>query len=148
MIAAMIEASETKQERRTRMQTNSSKRRYTEDPEVRRKQRAGCVRRNRANPEKAMWTRARARAKRDGVAFSITDKDIKIPKLCPALGLTLEIVWGVQGGGAASPSLDRIIPELGYVPGNVQVISNRANRIKYNATLEELEAVTDYVRNL
>lgn len=38
-----------------------------------------------------------------------------------------------------SPSIDKVIPELGYVRGNVWVISNKANRIKNNATLEELK---------
>ena len=36
-----------------------------------------------------------------------------------------------------SPSLDRIVPELGYVKGNIRVISNRANHLKSDATLEE-----------
>lgn len=38
-----------------------------------------------------------------------------------------------------SPSLDRIDSSLGYVEGNVWVISTRANRIKSDATLEELK---------
>ena len=41
------------------------------------------------------------------------------------------------GGGAqnpAMPSIDRIIPSLGYVPGNVAVISLAANRIKSDCT--------------
>ena len=40
-----------------------------------------------------------------------------------------------------SPSLDRIRLELGYVKGNVRVISGRANLLKNDATIEELEAV-------
>ncbi len=44
-----------------------------------------------------------------------------------------------------SPSLDKIIPKLGYVKGNVWVVSNKANRIKSNATIEELELL---VKNL
>jgi hypothetical protein len=46
-----------------------------------------------------------------------------------------------QGAGiatAASPTLDKIIPELGYVRGNIAVISHRANRIKSDATLAEV----------
>lgn len=38
----------------------------------------------------------------------------------------------------ASPSVDRINPHLGYVPGNVQVISYKANSMKRNCTMEEL----------
>ena len=40
-----------------------------------------------------------------------------------------------------SPNLDRIFPKKGYVPGNVRVISQRANRIKSDATVEEMRAV-------
>lgn len=32
-----------------------------------------------------------------------------------------------------------IIPELGYVPGNIRVISTQANRMKWDSTAEELE---------
>lgn len=41
---------------------------------------------------------------------------------------------------AGSPSLDRISPELGYVPGNVRVISDKANRLKGSRNLTELRA--------
>lgn len=44
------------------------------------------------------------------------------------------------------PALDRKIPEKGYVKGNVEYISARANRIKYNATVEELEKVLEYTK--
>jgi hypothetical protein len=39
---------------------------------------------------------------------------------------------------ANSPSLDRIVPEVGYIDGNVRVISDRANRLKSNRTLVQL----------
>lgn len=41
----------------------------------------------------------------------------------------------------ASPSLDKIIPSLGYVPGNVRIISARANLLKNDATVDELRAI-------
>lgn len=44
-----------------------------------------------------------------------------------------------------SPSLDRMIPALGYVASNVRVISYRANAIKRDATLDELRALVAYV---
>lgn len=46
---------------------------------------------------------------------------------------------GIGKQHAASPSLDRIIPTLGYVPGNVWVISHRANELKRDATLQEIQ---------
>lgn len=45
-----------------------------------------------------------------------------------------------------SPSIDRIIPELGYTKGNIRVISNRANLLKSNATIEELQKVINDLR--
>ena len=55
-------------------------------------------------------------------------------------------VWG-QGNGAHPyrPSVDRIIPELGYVKGNVAFISLKANTIKQDVTEKELYAVADWL---
>jgi hypothetical protein len=47
-----------------------------------------------------------------------------------------------------APTLDRINNSCGYVPGNVAVISWRANRIKCDATPEELRRIADYVTSL
>ena len=84
-----------------------------------------------------MWERARKRAKERGLPFSLPKNAIKVPKSCPALGLPIAL-----GGrrSASSPSLDRIIPERGYVPENVRVICDRANRLKSNRSLQELRA--------
>lgn len=48
----------------------------------------------------------------------------------------------------ASPTLDRIHPDIGYVPGNVMVISAKANRMKNNASLEELKALVIWMETL
>lgn len=94
-----------------------------------------------------MLALARYRAKRDGTPFSLSPADIEIPDLCPVLGLRLE-----RGRGRAtprSPSLDRLRPELGYVKGNVIVVSLRVNVLKRDASLEEMEALADfYARHL
>ena len=93
-----------------------------------------------------MLKNARQRAQRAGVPFAITAEDIVVPSHCPVLGVPLRRRLGRKGGGDYSPSLDRIKPELGYVPGNIVVVSRRANRIKTDATPEELEAVADFYR--
>jgi hypothetical protein len=89
-------------------------------------------------------TSAKSRAKRLGIEFRLSPGDIEIPAACPILGIPLACGNGVTTPG--SPSLDRINPLLGYVPGNVAVISHRANRIKNDATLAELLLVAEYVR--
>lgn len=63
---------------------------------------------------------------------------------CPALGI--ELSWGDKDGRENSPSLDRIIPSLGYVQTNVAWLSEKANRIKTNATTEELFSVANYLK--
>ncbi len=91
------------------------------------------------NPRKYMLYSARRRAKEDGCECTITEEDIKIPFACPLLNIP--IFKSENFGAPSSPSLDRINPNGGYVPGNVWVISHRANNIKSNATLEELKLI-------
>ncbi|MDP9904736.1 hypothetical protein [Arthrobacter bambusae] len=90
--------------------------------------------------------RARQRAKMRGIEFSITLADIKIPKTCPVLGMPLERNTGEGKAAENSPSLDRTDPTKGYVPGNVQVISYKANCMKNNASIEGLLAFAEWVR--
>jgi len=87
-----------------------------------------------------MLEQAYHRALKGGLDFTITEKDIVIPEICPLLGIPLAPCRGKHGDG--SPSLDRIDSDRGYTPDNVWVISHRANRIKYDATLEELTMLT------
>jgi len=94
-----------------------------------------------------MLINAKDRAVKAGIPFNLTEGDIEIPDCCPALGIPL-VAGSSRGGTDASPSLDRIKPELGYVRGNVRVISGRANRIKSNAAASELEAVARWLKNL
>ncbi len=99
--------------------------------------------RNRRDRYGAMWVAAKERARERGLAFNLKPADIVTPKRCPLLGIPL-----LSSRGKAtenSPSLDRLNPRKGYVRGNVWVISHRANRLKNNATLRELEKL---VRNL
>jgi hypothetical protein len=88
--------------------------------------------------EKKMLNRAKTRAEKQNIPFSITEKDVFIPERCPILGIKLEHHRGKPGAYKSSPSLDRIVPEKGYVPGNVRVISQLANQCKGSATPEEL----------
>jgi len=83
--------------------------------------------RRRRKPERPLWERARKRAKDRGLPFDIPKDAIVVPRTCPALGLVIEL-RGQRS--ACSPSLDRIVPERGYVSGNIRVISDRANRLK------------------
>ena len=97
-------------------------------------------------PEVSMLRAAKARAKAQNVPFDIMVKDIVIPKRCPVLGIKLEKGIGVSKD--SSPTLDKIIPRLGYVKGNIAVISKRANTIKNNAAIEELEMLIEWLKGI
>jgi hypothetical protein len=88
----------------------------------------------------------RDRAKRKGLEFSITRDDILIPTHCPILGI--ELFNTPRRKTDNTPSLDRIDNTKGYIPGNIHVISDRANRIKSNATVAELELIVNYLNIL
>jgi hypothetical protein len=100
---------------------------------------------NRKNPLSIRLQHAKRRAKLKNIPFNITISDLKIPEKCPILGMTL--VVNESYAKENSISLDRIVPELGYVKGNVAVISYKANTIKNNATIEELEKVLSWMKS-
>jgi predicted RND superfamily exporter protein len=47
-----------------------------------------------------------------------------------------------------TPSIDRIDPKKGYVKENIIVVSMKANRIKTDATVEEIRKVADFYEKL
>ena len=113
-----------------------------------------------------LWRRAKNRWRHDHFKFktnepfilAVEDIEREIPpdRKCPALGIPLVIVGGMEPvfrrtrpyptwswrlrrwGGDASPALDKFEPNKGYVPGNIAVISSLANRIKSNTTDPEV----------
>ena len=98
--------------------------------------------RRKYRPETFLLSWAKQRVKKYSLPFNLTVEDIVIPKFCPVLGIRLK--RGKRGNNTA-PSLDRKKPHLGYVRGNVAVISRRANVLKNNATLNELKALVNYL---
>lgn len=91
------------------------------------------------NVEKYMWGRSRQSAKKLNIPFNIEPSDIKVPGMCPILNEPLVV------GTRYAPSLDRIIPKLGYTKGNIWVISMKANAMKTDATKEELKLFANWV---
>ena len=92
-----------------------------------------------------MWERSKRRARKKGFEHTIDYTDIHVPTHCPLLGIPLFRSIG-KGACDNSPSLDRIDSSKGYTPDNIRVISNKANSIKSNATLEELERISTAFR--
>jgi hypothetical protein len=86
-------------------------------------------------------------AKRNNIPFSIKFESIEQPKFCPVLGIELNYNWsGEHLRDDAKATIDKVIPELGYVPGNVYVISWRANKLKSNMNLTELQQIMNYIK--
>ncbi len=89
----------------------------------------------------------RRRAPKKGLPCTLTLSDLvdDAPTHCPVFRTPLEYGRkGRRGFHANSPSVDRIIPALGYVPTNILIVSNRANAIKNNATAAELGQIAAF----
>jgi t-SNARE complex subunit (syntaxin) len=93
-----------------------------------------------------LYKNIKSRCKRMGREFSIELEDITIPEKCPVFGFELKRenreTW------MCAPSVDRIDSSKGYIKGNVTVVSRRANILKRDATLEELEQLFNYYKTL
>jgi len=87
---------------------------------------------------------ARKRAKEKGLEITIQPKDLDIPRVCPILLVPMERHTGKVSNN--NYSLDRLDSTKGYVPGNVRVISWRANYVKNNLSLEEAERLVAYMK--
>jgi hypothetical protein len=95
---------------------------------------------------KLLYKNIKSRCKRTGREFSIELEDIVIPEKCPVFGFELKRedkqTW------MSAPSVDRIDSSKGYIKGNVTVVSRRANILKRDATVEELELLLNYYKTL
>ena len=84
------------------------------------------------------------KAKHKGQRFEIGAKDLlPAPDVCPALGIPLR--YDGKGPRGNWATIDKIVPALGYIPGNVQIISWRANRLKGDGSPRELLAIVNYI---
>lgn len=108
----------------------------------------------RMNDPRALWAsqierQGRARARTRGLAYEL-DVDFILsicPTHCPYFGL--ELVFANKGKVCpASATVDRIDSSLGYIKGNVEIISHRANSIKSYGTAEEHERIAARMREL
>lgn len=79
---------------------------------------------------------SRQTAKKKGIEHTITIEDLSMVDICPLSGI--EIDWGLSGRHLRNPSIDRIDPTKGYIPGNVEIMSCLGNTMKSNATPEQL----------
>ncbi len=131
-----------------RLKRKSHNRRYREEHYDR--WRESHRRATQKNPISYVFSQTKQRAKRKGLPFSLTVdylRSVPVPTHCPVLGI--ELAWGVASGKGRrfdnSISIDRIVPSLGYVQGNVRWISDRANGLLRDGTLEEFKKVVAFL---
>lgn len=86
---------------------------------------------------------ARCRARDAGLEFNITAADIVIPSHCPVLGTPL-ILGASRTTKDSSPSIDRVDSSKGYTKDNILIVSWKANRLKSNATLDEMRKLYEF----
>jgi hypothetical protein len=121
-------------------------REYYRSPE-RRAKLAESGRRYGADPTNRMVilvASARARARKLGLEFDglHTVKTSPLPLQCACCASALDYS---RKNRERSPSLDRVDNSRGYVTDNVKVICYRCNRLKFNASVEELKTVIAYM---
>ena len=84
---------------------------------------------------KELLKRLQQSAKSRNIEFTLTCSDLNdlsFPITCPILGIPLK--WHRGKPEEDSYSFDRIDSSKGYIPGNIQIISFKANRAKNNLT--------------
>jgi hypothetical protein len=119
--------------------------RWRANNKTRHREMSNSWRRN--NVVRALVTEARTRSKKRGVEFAITYKDVPpMGECCPLLGHPFSAHR--SGRSPYSPSLDRIDPSKGYVPGNVWIVGYRANLVKNDGTAEEHEMIARALRSV
>jgi hypothetical protein len=98
---------------------------------------------------KRAFIRVRCRARERNLSFSLTLEELVAiaPHYCPLLGIPLD--YGANACDRSSlASVDRLDSGKGYTKDNIWVISNRANTIKNNATIDELRTLVKSLRDL
>ncbi len=96
--------------------------------------------------QKHLLETLRSRAKNLNVPFDLEYEDLTPPENCPVFNVPLErIETYSKASKKFSPSVDRVVPELGYTKNNIQIISNLANIMKHDATKEQLVLFAEWV---
>lgn len=102
-----------------------------------------CKEWNKNHKESFVLKRIKERAFKKELDFNLTVEDIVFPEKCPVFGFELQ--RNVNIPKFNSPSVDRIDPTKGYTKDNIQILSNKANAMKQDATPEELLKFAEWI---
>jgi hypothetical protein len=92
--------------------------------------------------DKKIYHRLKSRSKLKNLEFNLELSDIIIPNKCPVFNIPF-----IYGDKNWTYSVDRIDNSKGYIKGNIIIISNRANRLKGDFSIEELKTMVNYLSN-
>jgi hypothetical protein len=103
---------------------------------------------NQTHPFKYAARRIKERARRDGIVCDIDETYLQEiwTGACAILGIPLALPYSTERQADNKATVDRIVPNLGYVQGNVSWVSNRANIIKSFGSLEEHQMIVEYIQ--
>ena len=93
------------------------------------------------NPMRFKLQGLAAKSKKLGILFDLKEEDLIVPDVCPVLGIPLDgktrdTQW----------SVDRLVPDRGYTKANIKIISMRANRLKNDASILDVESILRYMK--
>lgn len=89
-----------------------------------------------------LWRRLKLKGLPESIYYALQDT---LPDICPVLGIPINYENKGYTDRNSCPSLDKTIPSLGYTAANTRLISFKANRIKSDATIEEVRKVLAYL---
>ena len=112
-------------------------------------ERIDANKRYRADSSAIILAAIKKKCKLKNIKYEIDRDYLKsiMPKnmICPVMGVKMTIGNKLH---RYSPTIDRIVPEKGYVAGNIIVISKIANSIKTDATIDQIESVYKFYKKL
>lgn len=94
--------------------------------------------------QKRLFRSAKQRAKNEAVIFSLEVQDVVVHSYCPICNVEMK-PSSKKGGTSFSPTLDKVIPEKGYVKGNIAVICKLCNSTKGSGSAELHRKIADYI---
>lgn len=103
---------------------------------------------NAAQPFRYAYKRLKMRATKCGLPFDLDEDYLKSiwTGVCAIFGTTLQLPYSTASQAPDKATVDKVVPELGYVKGNVQWVSNRANIIKSFGDADEHSKIAEYIR--
>jgi len=120
----------------------------TQDAKRKEKQKITNANKKKNQPEYSLFKSAQSRAKHKSIVFDITETDIKIliDKTSKCILLNMEFKQEAGPLKDNSMTLDKIDPAKGYTKDNIQLISNKANKVKSDIDISMFEKIVDGFR--